>query len=149
MSKRFFYVASLLLALVTSAGGYLLVTAFCADSAPAQMACHQMNQVLKDGHDGHSAMRHDGRETAAGETAVSNEQPFENCSHCISHSNLPQGAFALRQAETSRSSNQIDDPEVVTDISYVVLTPRRVNAREHAPPGQSSPLHVRINVFRI
>lgn len=147
MNQRLLSVASLLFALVMSAGGYLLVSAFCADSEPAEMACHQKSQRSLDGH---SAMRQEKRETAVAETILRSEQPFETCSHCISHSNLPQSAFLLRQAETARSSSDVEAPEAIANFSYAFVTPRHIgNAREHAPPGPSSPLHVRINVFRI
>jgi hypothetical protein len=76
-------------------------------------------------------------------------QPFDGCSHCVSRSNLPQRTLVLRQVSTSQCTNHVAAPEAIKTISYVGFVPRVVNAREHAPPGQSSPLHVRLNVFRI
>jgi len=146
MNQRLLSVGSLLLALMMSAGGYLLVTAFCVDSQPAEMTCHQASRPSVDGR---SAMRHGRHTTDFAEAAAAGEQPFETCSHCISHSNLPQSGFVLRQAETSRSSTHVEAPETISNLFHAVLDPRPINAREHAPPGRSSPLHVRINVFRI
>lgn len=77
------------------------------------------------------------------------EQPLDRCSHCITHSNVPRSALALGQANAIQYSTYFDEPDVVTNISSVVLTPRVISAREHAPPTDSSPLHVRLNVFRI
>jgi hypothetical protein len=134
MHQRFPAVAIVLLALVVSVAGAAIATAFCPDSGNAP-ACHEMVELQTHVH----------HETSL----TSIEQPLGSCSHCISHSNLPRTALEFRQADMPRPSNHADEAETVTKISYLVLVPRIVNAREHAPPGRSSPLHVQLNVFRI
>jgi len=139
MHRRFPAVAIVLLALVVTVAGAAIATAFCPSSANMP-ACHEMVDQPRDSHSG--VMHRDTTLTAI-------EQPLGSCSHCISHSNLPRTALEFRQTEAPRPSNHVDEAETVTKISYAVLVPRIVNAREHAPPGRSSPLHVQLNVFRI
>ena len=136
MHQRF---AIVLLALVITVAGGVIATAFCPSSGKTS-ACHEMVEQPRDSHSG---VTH--RDTSR--TAI--EQPLGSCSHCISHSNLPRTVLAFSQAEMPRTSSHVDESETVTKISYGVLVPRIVNAREHAPPGRSSPLHVQLNVFRI
>lgn len=82
--------------------------------------------------------------------STGNKQPLDTCSHCFTHSKVPQSALALRQADTARSSTDVETPLAIANVSYAGLTPPAVNAREHAPPAlASSSLHVRLNVFRI
>jgi hypothetical protein len=139
MHHRFLPVAILFVALLMGVAGKVIVAAFCAtpEKKPTYTlyACHgaveQSPTVKPD----------------AGLTRI--EQPLDGCSHCISHSNLPRTAVALRPAETARATTDIDEPETASSIYDVVLTPRTINARDHAPPAHSSPLHVRLNVFRI
>lgn len=142
MLQRFPSVPILLLALLTSVVGGVLATAFCPSSKSSSVkppACHEMAQ-----------QSHHSVDTVETDTAATRiEQPLAGCSHCISHSNFPRTAFALRQAETTRSSSPVDEPEAVTNVLYEVLIPRAISAREHAPPSRSSPLYVQLNVFRI
>ena len=157
MQRPFPFVAALLLALMTSAGGYVLANALCSDAGRVEASCHQKGQASPRArhdhagttHQSHGAMKHDSHAANIDATAVGSEERFETCSHCVSHSNLPQSAFDLRQAETSRSSSQVDGPAAVATVIYDVLIPRAISAREHAPPGNPAPLHVRLNVFRI
>lgn len=129
-----------LLALVVTVMGAAIATAVCPSAGKAP-ACHEMAE--QQTHDSHSGVTH--RDSHL----TSIEQPLGSCSHCVSHSNLPRTALEFRQAEMPRPSNHVDESETVTKISYLVLVPRIVNAREHAPPGRSSPLHLQLNVFRI
>jgi len=139
MRLRFTSVAIALLALGVTVMGAAIATAFCPSSGNAP-ACHEM---VEQTHDSQSGVTH--RHT----TLTSIGQPPGSCSHCISHSNLPRTALEFRQAEMPRPSTHVEEADTVTKISYLVLVPRIVSAREHAPPGRSSPLHVQLNVFRI
>ena len=133
MHQRFPSVAILLLTLVVTVAGAAMATAFCPSSG-TMPPCHEMVEQT-----------HVHRDT----TLTSIEQPRGNCTHCISHSNLPRTALEFRQAEMPRPSSHVDEAEAFTKISYLVVIPRIVNAREHAPPGRSTPLHIQLNVFRI
>jgi hypothetical protein len=133
MHQRIPSVAIMLLALVVTVMGAALATTFCRSSGNAP-ACHEMAEQTQVHRD---------------TSFTSIEQPLGSCSHCISHSNLPRTAFEFRQVEMPRPSSHVDEAEPIAKISYLVLVPRIVNAREHAPPGRSSPLHVQLNVFRI
>lgn len=166
MNRRLLSASILLLTLVTSAAGNLLATAFCPGMSRLGAGCH--NAVPKS-HSSHSDMSHEmhamhmsdgsmtGEQTNVAPAQAADlllkangvEQPLGNCSHCVSHSNLPRGALALRQTAFVRPFDDVDEPVLFTNLVQAVLTPRPVTARQHAPPGASSPLHVRINVFRI
>ena len=80
-------------------------------------------------------------------TAV--DQPIETCAHCLSHSQLPLGSVTLRETESAKRSADVSAPQLVQIISFSALPSPTVNPREHAPPGDNSPRHVLINVFRI
>lgn len=169
MNRRYLSASILLLTLLTSAVGSLVAAAFCPGVSRLGADCHDIVLQARGSHSdmthemhgmdmSHSAM--EGEQTIIGSlqpadllraTASMNrvEPPPGNCSHCVSHSNLPQNKVGLRQANIVRPCDGIDEPEPLTNISHAVLTPRAVTAREHAPPTASSPLHVRINVFRI
>jgi hypothetical protein len=169
MHQRFLSIAILLPAFVFTAGGNIVATAFCPSFGRAH-ACHEMGRQSDMSH---ADMTHDmhgitmpdvpmpseqvarpewhllNASVASNRTAYTLEQPLRSCSHCITHSNLPRSALVSREANAVQNSTYIDEPDVVTNIFSVVLTPRVINAREHAPPAESSPLHVRLNVFRI
>ncbi len=146
-----------------------MATAFCPGGATLGADCHD---IVLQAPGSHSDVAHEmhgmdmsHRATEGEQTIIASsqtadlrlttasmnraEQPLGNCSHCVSHSNLPRRALALRQTYIVRPCDDIEEPELLTYISHAVLTPRAVTAREHAPPTASSPLHVRINVFRI
>jgi hypothetical protein len=168
MHRRYLSAVILLLALVISTTGKLIVTAFCPTSGSAE--CHE---VPRDPGVSHSAMTHEmhgvhmagmspatEREKAAElriadlsvqPIASSNliEPTLDPCSHCVSHSNPSRSAPASHQPNVFRSSGHVAETEGTATVPAVVLSPRIINPREHAPPGSSSPLHVRINVFRI
>jgi hypothetical protein len=159
MHRRSLFAAILLLALVTGGAGNLIASVFCSTLAAPDSSCHQ--EVQQSSHGSHSGMTHEmhGMQripsqradlpTPASASSVGIEPTAGSCAHCVSGPNLPRTALTLRHTDSSRSFNDGGEPELLTNISYSVLTPRAVNAREHAPPAPSSPLHVRINVFRI
>lgn len=170
LMNRWLLSASILsLALVTGAVGILFATAFCPSFERPGATCHarvihSQGSHSDTTHEMHGRevshavtfsrrATHTGREWAdlLSQAYVSGkraEQPLDTCSHCLSHSKGPQKTVALRQADTFRSFG-VDEPEVLTEISGAFLTLREVNAREHSPPTSSTPLHVRLNIYRI
>jgi hypothetical protein len=157
-----------MLALITSVTENVLATAFCASFGTPHAFCSEMVSPSGESHSGMTHEMHgmempemSGYQPGVGNSATTDlyvaaaertteiAQPFDGCSHCVSRSNLPQRTLALRQGITSQCTSHVNAPEAIKTISYVGSVPRIVNAREHAPPGQSSPLHVRLNVFRI
>ncbi len=168
MHQRSVSAVILLLALITSVAENVLATAFCPSLGRPHAVCGEMVSPSGESHSGMTHEMHgmEMPEMSAYQPGVGNSattdlyvaaegrtseiaQPFDGCSHCVSRSNLPQRTLALRQGITSQCTSHVDAPEAIKTISYVGFVPRIVNAREHAPPGQSSPLHVRLNVFRI
>lgn len=169
MNRRYLSASILLLTLLTSGVASLMAAAFCPGVSRLGADCHD---IVLQARGSHSDMTHEMHGMDMSHSATEGEQtiivssqpadlllttvsmnragqPLSNCSHCITHSNLPRNKVGLRQANIVRPCDGIDEPEPLTNISHAVLTPRAVTAGEHAPPTASSPLHVRINVFRI
>lgn len=169
MHQRSVYAVIVLVALLTSAAGNLITAAFCPNAGRTHTVC---GQTVPQADVSHSGMTHDMHGMEMGEMPISIdrsdtaglqsddlfeahdalsswiEKAFGRCIHCVSHSKVPTNALTLRQSNTPTSSH-VDEPAVVVNISSLLLLPRAINARGHAPPAQSSPLHIRLNVFRI
>ena len=167
MHQRSISAVILLLALLTGAAGNVLAAAFCPGFGRPHANCGEMVGASGESHSGMTHEMHgmemsemsiaDGAQTNSPTTHlnIATEErtdeiapPLDDCIHCITRSNLPRSAVALSQASTFQSASHVDEPEAIKAVSYLDLVPR-VNAREHAPPAQSSPLYVRLNVFRI
>ena len=169
MHQRSISAVILLLALLTGAAGNVLAAAFCPSFGRPHANCGEMVGASGESHSG---MTHEMHGMEMSEMSIADEQiatnspttdlniateertdeiaqPLDDCIHCITRSNLPRSAVALSQASTFQSASHVDEPEAIKAASYPDLVPRVVNAREHAPPAQSSPLYVRLNVFRI
>ena len=165
MHQRSISAVILLLALITSVAENVLATAFCPSLGRPHTVCSAMVGASTASHSDITHEMHGREMSTAHEHSIHNlpaaelyvaerrteeiKQPLDGCSHCVSRGNVPQRTLALRQGSTSQCTSHVDAPEAIKTISYVGSVPRIVNAREHAPPGQSSPLHVRLNVFRI
>jgi hypothetical protein len=79
------------------------------------------------------------------------EQPFETCTHCLSHSG-PLNSPASFVSSPDPSSK--DPGSVLLPVSklFTASSITRLHSglpREHAPPGNSSPRHILISVFLI
>lgn len=163
MHQRVLSVAILLLALLMAAAGGVIAAAFCPSTGSSDLACHKTIRSTSDSkHNMHGEPVVEVDRQSVKPVASRNDHPslsrpglrrieqmFDSCSHCISHSNLPQSRLALREAEKVRSSCDVEEPRANAGTTYLVLVPQAVNAREHAPPPDSSSLHVLLNVFRI
>jgi hypothetical protein len=165
MHQRSVSAVILLLALITSVAANVLATAFCPRLGRPHTVCTAMVDASTESHSGMTHEMHGTEVSTAHEHAIHNPPTAElyvagerteeitqrlyGCSHCVSRGNLPQRTLALRQGSTSQCTSHVDAPEAIKTGPYLGFVPRFVNAREHAPPGQSSPLHVRLNVFRI
>lgn len=78
------------------------------------------------------------------------DQPIGACSHCLMHSQLPQNALLLREAESSMRFANRRVPQLIQPFSLLPLARSVLDTREHAPPGQSLlPRHILVSVFRI
>ena len=90
---------------------------------------------------------------AFGEEAVANkfDQPVESCAHCLAHSSI----FSAPISTVSVSDQSNKDPGAIPlSVSRSLARPAMRLAqigrpREHAPPGNSAPRHILINVFLI
>ena len=146
MHQRSVYASILLLALLTSAAQNVLATAFCPSFGRPHAACDEM--VAASG-ESHSGMTHEMHEMEATDQVDKIAPPLDDCIHCVTRSNPPRSTLSLGQTSTFQCPGHVAEPDAIAAGSYLDLIPRLINAREHAPPPHSSPLHVRLNVFRI
>ena len=79
------------------------------------------------------------------------ELPVEVCTHCMSHSGVPNAPIS--SVSVADQSNK-DVGSVPLAVSRFFVRPSMTLAqiglpREHAPPGSSAPLHIVLNIFLI
>ena len=75
--------------------------------------------------------------------------PLEPCSHCLSHS-LPASGAASSTVAVDPSKRLVETNSPLADFAAVpLLAFQTIVPMEHGPPGQSSPRHILISVFRI
>lgn len=77
--------------------------------------------------------------------------PVEDCTHCMSHSGVPNAPVS---SVTVPDQSSKDPGSIPLPISKFLLRPAMTLAqigipREHAPPGSSAPRHLLISVFLI
>ena len=177
MSKRAIFTSFLLLAFTAGAWGNVLAAAFCPHMGLVRACCLKPDSRLSPSAAIHDMRHMDmGRmadmqmdmseestqeastqkqteplaevEQTTGATVV--DQPIKTCSHCLNHSQLPLGSVTLRETTSAkRCSDVTAAPQVIEQISRATLPSLILDPREHAPPGDPTPRHVLINVFRI
>ena len=163
----------LMLAFVAGAWENVLAAAFCphlgapracclkraTHSSPPSNEMHDMDKSDLQMDDMQMDMPAESTEEASPQQVVSTEEPdrdvsalqlpAETCAHCLNHSQLPLGSFALRETESAKRCAGLTAPQVIPQVSFATLPNRILEPREHAPPGKPSPRHILINVFRI
>ena len=176
MSKRAVFTSFILLAFIAGAWGNVLAAAFCPrlgstlscclkhSSHPSQspethdmhhmdmgqMADMQMDMPAESTEEASTQKQSEPLAEVnqdAGPTALG--QPVETCSHCLSHSQLPLGSITLHETESAKQRADLTAPQLAQDTALVSLPRLIFDPREHAPPGDSSPRYLLINVFRI
>jgi hypothetical protein len=176
MSKRAIFTSFTLLVFMAGTWGNVLAAAFCPrlgsalscclkhDSYPSQSPeTHDMHHMdMGQMADMQMDMPAESKEEAwtqeqsqpsaevdqnAGASALG--RPVETCSHCLSHSQLPLGSITLHETESGKRRAALTAPQLAQDTALVSLPRLIFDPREHAPPGDSSPRYLLINVFRI
>lgn len=168
MKKRSIFTFFLMLAFVAGAWGNVLAAAFCphlgstraccfkraSHSSPSSNEMHGMDmgdmQMDMPAASTEEAVPQQVLSTAELDRDVSAlELPVETCAHCSNHSQLPLGSFALRETESAKRCADLTAPQAMQQVSFATLPSLILEPREHAPPGEPSPRHILINVFRI
>jgi hypothetical protein len=154
MHKRLVANTVLSIALLFSQGGTFLVAALCPHLQSGMASCETKlaEPVMSHedmGHAGHMEMEQEPLSQPDADVAVLG-QPINPCSHCAVHSRTSPNTASLRQAEAAKRSVDLNIPLQVSRVapaaasSVVVLT-----SRAHGPPGNPTPRHILINIFRI
>lgn len=151
MHKRFLAITVLAAALLLSQGGNFLVAALCPHLQSGMASCKtQLAEPTMSHEDmGHMGMEH---ETASNPDpdAVALGQPIGPCSHCAVHSRTNPNTASLRETEATKRSVALNLPHAFSRPSPVSVPPVSVlTSRAHGPPGERTPRHILINIFRI
>lgn len=156
MPKRFLVTTVLAAALLFSQGGNLLVAALCPHLQSGMASCETKLSEPTMSHEdmGHMDVGHmdkqDETQPDVDSNAVSLGQPTGPCSHCAVHSRTNPNTASLRQAEAAKRSMDLNIPLQVSGVAPVAASPVPVLiSRAHGPPGDPTPRHILINIFRI
>ena len=174
VKKSSIFTFFLMLAFVAGASGNVLAAAFCPHLGSPRACClkqashsppssnEMYDRDMRDMQMGDMQldMPAESTEEASPRQVVSTEVepdrdgsalelPAETCAHCLNHSQLPLGSFALRETESAKRCADLTAPQVIQQVSFATLPSLILEPREHAPPGEPSPRHILINVFRI
>ncbi|MGH9904821.1 MAG: hypothetical protein ACRD8U_04450 [Pyrinomonadaceae bacterium] len=158
MHKRFLVTTILGIVLLFSQGGNFLVGALCPHLRSAAASCDMQVSEVEMSHEGmsHEEMGHMDMDSI-NEPAVRQDneadalgQPTKPCSHCAVHSRSSSNAISLRETDTPKRSADSAIPLAVPTIVQVVTSSAPIlTSRAHGPPGDATPRHILINIFRI
>ena len=154
MRNRFLSMVILVVALLLSAWGNVLAAALCPRLAQDHACCHRQLAHQSASHEAMDDMEMGDMQmeaTAESKTDASAlDQPIESCAHCMGHSQLAPGPISLGATDPAKRS--VEKPAPLGTSALVSLPTSSVTTatqRGHSPPGESSPRHILINVFRI
>ena len=77
------------------------------------------------------------------------DQLGEPCPHCLMHSQPVSGAIIVQAINAEKRSVESEVPPATSLASLSAVFVTKPSPNEHAPPGESSRLHLLISVFRI
>jgi hypothetical protein len=86
-------------------------------------------------------------ESSSDEVAL--DLPIEQCACCLSHSQTTSGTVSVVAIDPSKRLVETTSLPATFAISLASAFAGFIVRSEHSPPGQSTPRHVIINVFRI
>lgn len=151
MHKRFLATTVLATALLFSQGGNFLVAALCPHLQSGMASCETQLADAPMAHEdmGHTEMHHE-PPSNLDPYAVALGQPTGPCSHCAVHSRKNPNTASFRETEAAKHSVDPNIPLHFSRVAPVTVTPVAVlTSRAHGPPGESTPRHILINIFRI
>ncbi len=151
MHKRFLATTVLATALLFSQGGNFLIAALCPHLQSGMASCET---ELAEPTMSHEGMGHMGMEHETGSNldpeAVAMGQPIGPCPHCAVHSRTNPNTASLRETEAAKRSVDLNIPLHFSRVVPVTVSPVVVlTSRAHGPPGEATPRHILINIFRI
>ena len=123
--------------------------ASCGTKASASKSGHEAMSHEDMGHMGHEEMKHE-HASQANPDALALTPSVDPCRHCAVHSRKNQNTASLRETEAAKRSTDLSNP---LEFSQIALSSvgafQVVTSRAHGPPGDSTPRHILINIFRI
>lgn len=153
--KRFLATTVVAAALLFSQGGSFLVVALCPHMQSAMASCTSQQSAepasshADMGHMGHTQMEQQTESQPNTDTAALG-QPIGECLHCAVHSGTTPRSASLQQTEVSRRSLDLGIPLHVPKVVPVGFSTVPVlTSRAHGPPGEATPRHILIKIFRI
>ena len=150
MLKRFLTTIVLATALLFSQAGNFLVGALCPHQLGMTSCTTELAAPTMSHEDmGHMAMEH---EAATNEDSdiLTVDEPVGPCSHCAVHSRTIPNTASLLEPETSKRSLEVNIALRFSKVPPLKISPAEVlAARAHGPPGETTPRHILINIFRI
>jgi hypothetical protein len=154
MHKRFLAATFVATALLFSQGGSFLVAALCPHMQSGTASC--MSQSAEPtmshedmGHMDHMQMEQE-PESEPDSSASALSQPASPCPHCAVHSGTTPRSASLRETEVAKRSLDFSIPLQVPKVVPVApATVAVLISRAHGPPGDPTPRHILINIFRI
>ena len=153
MHKRLLAITFLGVALLFSQGGSFLIAALCPHLRSGQLSCSKHSAESTMSHDevGHMAMDSmDESASTPDPNAVALDEPIGLCSHCAMHSRTVPPAVSLREIEASKRSGTFVIPDALPQVVSVEMRYLAIfTSRAHGPPGETTPRHILINIFRI
>ena len=155
MHKRFLATTVIALALVFSQIGTFIVAALCPHVTSKVVSCEtQAAPTESDETMAWIDMQMESTESlpnhAEGNAALATAEPTGSCKHCALHSRTSPNKTSLRESNTPQRSVDLTISLPVADVTLAPKFPSAVRpARAHGPPGNETPRHVLINIFRI
>ncbi len=152
MHKRFLATAVVALALVLGQGGSFLVAALCPHLRSNQESCETPTTDAGENHPdmGHMQMDSSDSDTPESSDAIVIGKPVGSCSHCAVHSRKNGNTGSLQRSSIpQRTSDQTISVEPIPANPVSVSRTKIVASRAHGPPGDATPRHILINIFRI
>jgi|ERR1700730_6119310 len=153
MHKRFLAITVLGVSLLFSQGGSFLIAALCPHLPSEHISCNTHRAESTMSHDNMDDMAMDSMDQSASNpdpNAVAVGEPIGLCSHCAMHSRATPSPISLREIEASKRSGTFAIPDAVPNVVSVEISyPAILTSRAHGPPGETTPRHVLINIFRI
>ena len=128
--------------------------------ADHQLSCHhemadmemddmRMETETSSGSNNDSSAQTYSAELGSSSDQVALDLPVEECPHCWSHSQPTSGSASLVTTDSSKQSVVTNLPRADLSFASPSTSLNSFKPSEHGPPGNSSPRHVLIGVFRI
>jgi hypothetical protein len=139
MSQRFVAGVTVALAVLFCQSGGVVLAAICPHLRAQHESCHAMSEMAES----HDMQPANGAAFETSETGTT-------CSHCMMYARNKRDDSAVEQPNSSQRANDVAvSVRVSTTDPVALLQTIAFVAKAHGPPGDSGPLYVRNNTFRI